>query len=263
MTLERKEQFPLAGSGPSGSGGSKSPETQVTEGSPPLPSPEDPSPQDVSASPMSTSTTSTTNGEEEGKDSGLKSTSTSTLTDTDTIEGEIPSLQVGGMQPFPEAEMARLDEMISNPRWVVPVLPGGQLEVLLEAAINLARNGLDEDCVPCQRFIREGLTTSFTKILTDDAVSSWKPDIHKCIYRNSERLVELIVLKMGSDNVHLLDLLGIIFNPGNKFHGHNSSRQPESVCGEGGEGEEVYSRPSEMRMVKGMGWNTFYNEECY
>ena len=31
---------------------------------------------------------------------------------------------------------------------------------------------------PCQRFFRDGLTTSFTKILTDEAVSGWKFEIH-------------------------------------------------------------------------------------
>ncbi len=30
----------------------------------------------------------------------------------------------------------------------------------------------------CQRFFREGLTISFTKILTDEAVSGWKYEIH-------------------------------------------------------------------------------------
>ena len=37
--------------------------------------------------------------------------------------------------------------------------------------------GQDVNSEPCQRFFREGLTTSFVRILTDDAVSTWKPDI--------------------------------------------------------------------------------------
>ena len=37
--------------------------------------------------------------------------------------------------------------------------------------------GRDHECEPCQRFYKEGLTTSFTRILTDDAVNTWKPDI--------------------------------------------------------------------------------------
>lgn len=38
--------------------------------------------------------------------------------------------------------------------------------------------GLDVKCEACQRFFRDGLTISFTKILTDEAVSGWKFEIH-------------------------------------------------------------------------------------
>lgn len=38
--------------------------------------------------------------------------------------------------------------------------------------------GLDVRCEACQRFFRDGLTISFTKILTDEAVSGWKFEIH-------------------------------------------------------------------------------------
>lgn len=41
---------------------------------------------------------------------------------------------------FPIQELARLDEMINRPRWVVPVLPKGELEILLEAAIKLCKD---------------------------------------------------------------------------------------------------------------------------
>lgn len=84
----------------------------------------------------------------------------------------------GGEVRFPMAELSRLDDMINRPRWVIPVLPKGELEVLLDASIQLAKRGLDEDSESCQRFYREGLTTSFTKILTDEAVSGWKVEIH-------------------------------------------------------------------------------------
>lgn len=39
-------------------------------------------------------------------------------------------------------------------------------------------SGLDVKCEACQRFFRDGLTISFTKILTDEAVSGWKFEIH-------------------------------------------------------------------------------------
>jgi len=37
---------------------------------------------------------------------------------------------------------------------------------------------LDVRCEACQRFFKEGLMTSFVKILTDEAVSGWKLEIH-------------------------------------------------------------------------------------
>lgn len=43
---------------------------------------------------------------------------------------------------FPLTELSKLDEMINRPRWVVPVLPKGELEVLLEASIKLCRAGM-------------------------------------------------------------------------------------------------------------------------
>jgi ubiquitin carboxyl-terminal hydrolase 9/24 len=43
---------------------------------------------------------------------------------------------------FPVAELTKLDEMINRQRWVVPVLPKGELEVLLEAAIKLCKAGM-------------------------------------------------------------------------------------------------------------------------
>ena len=46
-----------------------------------------------------------------------------------------------GEVAFPLAELSKLDEMINRPRWVVPVLPKGELEVLLEASIKLCRAG--------------------------------------------------------------------------------------------------------------------------
>lgn len=42
--------------------------------------------------------------------------------------------------------------------------------------------GLDVKCEACQRFFRDGLTISFTKILTDEAVSGWKFEIHVSLH---------------------------------------------------------------------------------
>ena len=42
---------------------------------------------------------------------------------------------------FPLTELGHLDEMINRPRWVVPVLHKGELEILLDASINLCKKG--------------------------------------------------------------------------------------------------------------------------
>jgi len=42
---------------------------------------------------------------------------------------------------FPHVALERLDEMINRPRWVVPVLHNGELEILLDASIVLCKKG--------------------------------------------------------------------------------------------------------------------------
>lgn len=87
--------------------------------------------------------------------------------------------------------------------------------------------GIDGDCSPCVKFYRDGLSTSFIKILTDEAVSSWKYNIHHCILMSCSKLLHLISLHMKRDNYHLLKLLSVVFDPDNKFHTHNASRPQE------------------------------------
>ncbi|CAG9771327.1 unnamed protein product [Ceutorhynchus assimilis] len=154
---------------------------------------------------------------------------------------------------FPKDKLATLEEKISSSRWVVPVLPDQELEVLLKASIVLAKKNLDIKSEACQRFFRDGLTVSFTKILTDDAVTSWKPNIHVCIYQNCLKLIELCVTKLSQDWFPLLELLAMVLNPNNKFHSFNSSRQsetagPNCILSE----EELYARPSpDLRNPRG------------
>lgn len=128
---------------------------------------------------------------------------------------------------FPLAKLQKLEELISNTRWVIPVLPKGELEVLLDTSIQLAKAKADRRCEPCMRFYREGLQLSFTRIMTDEAVSSWRLEIHKCILRNCEKLIELCVLKLDDDWFPLLDLLALVLNPNNKFHIYNANKHTE------------------------------------
>ncbi|KAK3596917.1 hypothetical protein CHS0354_031696 [Potamilus streckersoni] len=153
---------------------------------------------------------------------------------------------------FPAAELARLDEMINRPRWVVPVLPKGELEILLDAAIRLCREGLDTRSELCQRFFREGLTISFTKIMTDEAVNGWKYEIHKCILKNAERLIELVVTKLLQDWFPLLELLAMVLNPQCKFHSYNATRPSETVpAGSAFPDDALFARPPDPRVPRG------------
>ena len=93
---------------------------------------------------------------------------------------------------------------------MIPVLPGGELEVLLEYCIELCKRKLDTQSEHCQRFFKEGLTISFQKVMTDEAVTSWRFDIHKCILKNCERLVGLICTKLPEDWFPLLELLALV-----------------------------------------------------
>ena len=43
---------------------------------------------------------------------------------------------------FPLEHLARLDDMVNRPKWIIPVLPKAELEVLLDASIRLAKKGL-------------------------------------------------------------------------------------------------------------------------
>ncbi|KAJ7403014.1 hypothetical protein BTVI_81298 [Pitangus sulphuratus] len=152
---------------------------------------------------------------------------------------------------FPHTDLAKLDDMINRPRWVVPVLPKGELEVLLEAAIDLSKKGLDVKSEACQRFFRDGLTISFTKILTDEAVSGWKFEIHRCIINNTHRLVELCVAKLSQDWFPLLELLAMALNPHCKFHLYNGTRPSETVpAGVQLAEDELYARPPDPRSPK-------------
>ncbi|XP_063069704.1 probable ubiquitin carboxyl-terminal hydrolase FAF-X isoform X4 [Engraulis encrasicolus] len=167
-------------------------------------------------------------------------------------QGDCPPQLEEEEPAFPHTDLAKLDDMINRPRWVVPVLPKGELEVLLEAAIDLSKKGLDVKCEACQRFFRDGLTISFTKILTDEAVSGWKFEIHRCIINNTHRLVELCVAKLSQDWFPLLELLAMATNPHCKFHIYNGTRPSETVpAGVQLAEDELFARPPDPRSPKG------------
>ncbi|XP_032597478.1 probable ubiquitin carboxyl-terminal hydrolase FAF isoform X3 [Drosophila grimshawi] len=171
------------------------------------------------------SNNSTTNSQEHLQATEATTAAAAAAAVVDTSETTVSPEKL--IASFPTTKLRSLTQKISNPRWVVPVLPEQELEVLLNAAIELAQAGADHDCEPCVEFYRNGLTTSFAKILTDEAVNSWKYNIHHCILVSCGKLLHLIAIHMQRDNPYLLDLLAIVFDPDNKFNTFNGARQPE------------------------------------
>ncbi|XP_065644318.1 ubiquitin carboxyl-terminal hydrolase 9X isoform X4 [Hydra vulgaris] len=151
-----------------------------------------------------------------------------------------------GVPIFPNDLLVKLDEMVNKTKWIIPVLPKAELESLMTAAIKLSRKELDTKSEACQRFFSEGMTISFTKVLMDDAVSTWKFEIHKCILKNTEKLIELCVVKLEQDWFPLLDLLAMALNPNSKFHLFNSARNSEFTPSHG-----WFARCNDCRQPKG------------
>ncbi|XP_050076338.1 probable ubiquitin carboxyl-terminal hydrolase FAF [Anopheles maculipalpis] len=150
-------------------------------------------------------------------------------TNTTTITTSAGNNTSAMLSSFPVDKLASLNAKISNSRWVVPVLPSQELDCLLDAAIQLSTLGIDGECEPCVRFYQNELAISFINILTDEAVMSWKNNIHVCIFKSCCKFLLLASLHMERDNQPLLELLAIVFDPENKFHMHNIARQPENM----------------------------------
>ncbi|CAB3998099.1 probable ubiquitin carboxyl-terminal hydrolase FAF-X, partial, partial [Paramuricea clavata] len=174
---------------------------------------------------------------EQQEGEGESSETTQEINEGENEENEV-LVDENGDPIFPVEELGKLDEMITRQKWVVPVLPKCELEVLIRASIKLCQAGLDTHSEPCQRFFREGLTMSFQKILNDDAVHSWKYEIQRCIYDSTKLLIELCVTKLTQDWFVLLDMLALALNPHCRFHIYNAGRAAVN-CGRGGQGGET------------------------
>ncbi|VVC40180.1 Hypothetical protein CINCED_3A020619 [Cinara cedri] len=154
---------------------------------------------------------------------------------------------------FPVNKLANLEEKIHSQRWIVPVLPDQELVSLLNVSIAFCKKGLDINNESCQKFFRDSLVLSFTRILTDDAVNSWKTNIQHCIMSNCMKLVELLVLKLDDDNFPSTDILGMVFNPLNKFHLFNCTKHTDFILPENISNDyDIFARaPADSRTPRG------------
>jgi ubiquitin carboxyl-terminal hydrolase 9/24 len=77
--------------------------------------------------------------QQEGEGEG--SETTQEINEGESEENEV-LVDENGDPIFPVEELTKLDEMITRQKWVVPVLPKCELEVLLRASIKLCRAGV-------------------------------------------------------------------------------------------------------------------------
>ncbi|XP_022160014.1 probable ubiquitin carboxyl-terminal hydrolase FAF-X [Myzus persicae] len=153
---------------------------------------------------------------------------------------------------FPIIKLVNLEEKIHSQRWIVPVLPDQELVSLLNVSIAFCKKGLDVNNEGCQKFFRDAMVLSFTRILTDDAVNSWKVNIQQYIMNNCMKLVELLVLKLDDDNFPFLEMLGMLFNPLNKFHLFNCTKHSDYIPEIDTNDFDLYARtPPDSRAPKG------------
>ncbi|XP_045490047.1 probable ubiquitin carboxyl-terminal hydrolase FAF-Y isoform X3 [Pieris rapae] len=138
------------------------------------------------------------------------------MEEQDTAHGEIS---------FPLRKLRNLEEKVSSSHCDVPLLLKQELDSLLIAATELAAKGEDVNNPGCQRFYNDALPLSFTKILTDDTISTWNINVLQRVILNCEKLVKLCAMKL--DDIRFVNLLSMAFNPYNNFHTFNASR----TCG--------------------------------
>lgn len=61
--------------------------------------------------------------------------------ENDSYEVTDADFDENGDPVFPHDLLAKLDEMVNKPKWIIPVLPKAELELLMDVTIKLARKG--------------------------------------------------------------------------------------------------------------------------
>uniref|UniRef100_A0A915K9F7 Uncharacterized protein n=1 Tax=Romanomermis culicivorax TaxID=13658 RepID=A0A915K9F7_ROMCU len=137
-------------------------------------------------------------------------------------------IHVTNASNFPQDTLNRLEETLTRCKWIVPVLPHQELQTLLRSALSQQKLNKDKDEF-CNKFIHNCLPLCFSRLMNDEAVKDWKSDVQRHILDCTALFVELCSLYFESgdltDVTIFLDILGLIFNPKNKFHSHNCQKR--------------------------------------
>uniref|UniRef100_F1KPN6 ubiquitinyl hydrolase 1 n=1 Tax=Ascaris suum TaxID=6253 RepID=F1KPN6_ASCSU len=133
-------------------------------------------------------------------------------------------------EDLPSPMLAKLLEQLNRQRWVVPVLPDQELEVLMEIGIRLIRKGLDGKARYFDSFLEKGLVVAYDKLMHDEAMKEWKPDIHRFIWHSVLRYFVMFTEKLRQtlhpEEIHdaYWTILWQTMNCHNRFHRHNKNR---------------------------------------
>ncbi|VDM41159.1 unnamed protein product [Toxocara canis] len=133
-------------------------------------------------------------------------------------------------EDLPSPMLAKLLEQLNRQRWVVPVLPDQELEVLMEIGIRLIRKGLDRKARYFDSFLEKGLVIAYDKLMHDEAMKEWKLDIHRFIWHSISRYFVMFTEKLRqtlrAEEVHdaYWTILWQTMNCGSRFYAHNRSR---------------------------------------
>ena len=63
------------------------------------------------------------------------------ISQIENLEATEEDFDENGDPIFPHDLLSRLDEMVNKPKWIIPVLPKAELELLMDATILLAKKG--------------------------------------------------------------------------------------------------------------------------
>ena len=130
---------------------------------------------------------------------------------------------------FPEHEHLKLQDRIFKLKWSVPVEPGEELGLCMEAATKLVpteRFIMDEVCV---QFCKNALPECVTKLITSSDVKTWSDSIQASIRHLMRVFIRLCVLLIKHANGEILDAvlpkLAHVFDDSEEFGRRNEEHE--------------------------------------
>ncbi|XP_060555692.1 ubiquitin carboxyl-terminal hydrolase 24-like isoform X1 [Ruditapes philippinarum] len=159
---------------------------------------------------------------------------------------------------FPVTNLYELEGRVFAEHWSIPYKKDESLGKCLVAAANLAEAGLMDNDDNCSRFVNRVMTDSFQKLMNSNAVHRWNTEIQEGINNMLQLLIDLVAARLTHQPVHLhlMDILGMAFNPETEFHYKNKSRRDRTAWEEKFEGGVPFSKVENSNFKDPYGWLT-------